>query len=75
MNEDNVFKDGSALLAALSIVVICMLCVMGMMMHLYNSLVDAINTIQLCQADGASECRIERDGFHYSVYGKVKYED
>lgn len=72
MNENNIFKDGSALLVVLTLVVTGMLCIMSVMLHLHNSLMDAVNTLQVCQADGMSECHIERDGFNYNVYGESK---
>lgn len=67
MNKDNMFKDGSALLAALSLVVIGMLCVMGIMTHLHNSLVEAVDSMFYASREEWAICNVERVGFEYDV--------
>lgn len=43
--------------------------VLGVMVHLHRSLVQAVNTMALCQHDNPNGgCKIERDGYEYNVY-------
>lgn len=48
--------------------------VVGMMLYLHNSLVDAVNEVCKCEYAGGIECHIEREGFDYNVYwrGEMK---
>lgn len=47
--------------------------VLGIMLHLHNSLVNSIDLLHYCESEGAYDCHIERDGFDYNVYSTGEY--
>lgn len=42
--------------------------VVGILVHLHNSLVDAVNKMATCEDIGGIDCHVERDGLEYNVY-------
>lgn len=41
---------------------------LGVLIHMQRSLVDAMNQLMVCERGGGVECHIERDGTEYNVY-------
>lgn len=70
MKQNNIFRDGSALLATVAVTLMGLLICLGAMMHLYSSLAQAVNDLHVCERASGVECHIERDRFEYNVYSK-----
>lgn len=66
----DILRDGTALVIALTVTICGMLAMVSVLVHLHISLVDAVNQLETCKADGLIDCHIERDGLDYNVYGK-----
>lgn len=66
--EGKMFRDGTALLVTLALVVIGVLVMLGVMLHLHVSLFNAVNELHVCERQGGIKCHIERDGLEYNVY-------
>lgn len=58
----------STITRVLCVLLIAFIVMVGVLVHMQNSLVSATNELLVCERSGGIECHIERDGTEYNVY-------
>lgn len=64
----------SVLIGVLALVVAVLAVMLGVLMHMHLSLVEAVNQLGYCWSEEVTLCEIERDGVDYNTYGYIREE-